>query len=163
MILFEFLLLIFIWFFLLFLGQAGAVDEESFISAFEDVKRVNIFSGRSLTDEINKIRETLSKSSNDWKVRIEAMQTFRALLLAGAANYDEMQSSLRTLDVPFQVWKNPFSFTQLGRNFEFVNEYSTNQGNLDFLATNTRRILNEEKFFSGEEIFSLIFSANPIF
>ena len=84
-------------------SQAGAVDEESFMSAFEEVKRVNIYSGRALAEELGKIRETLSKSSNDWKVRIEALQMLRSLLLAGAANYDEMYNALRTLDVPFQA------------------------------------------------------------
>ena len=79
------------------------MDEESFMAGFEDVKRVNIYSGRALSEEITKIRETLSKSSNDWKVRIEALQMLRSLLLAGAANYDEMNQALRTLDVPFQV------------------------------------------------------------
>lgn len=44
------------------------MDEESFMQAFEDVKRVSIFNGRALAEEIAKIRETLSKSSNDWKV-----------------------------------------------------------------------------------------------
>ena len=39
------------------------------MSAFEEVKRVTIYSGRALAEEISKIRETLSKSSNDWKVR----------------------------------------------------------------------------------------------
>lgn len=85
------------------LGQAGAVDEESFMAGFEDVKRVNIYSGRALSEEIAKIRETLSKSSNDWKVRIDSLQMLRSLLLAGAANYEEMTQGLRTLDVPFQV------------------------------------------------------------
>ena len=51
-------------------SQAGAVDEESFMSAFEEVKRVNIYSGRALAEELGKIRETLSKSSNDWKVSV---------------------------------------------------------------------------------------------
>ena len=51
-------------------SQAGAVDEESFMGAFEEVKRVNIYSGRALAEELGKIRETLSKSSNDWKVSI---------------------------------------------------------------------------------------------
>ena len=97
------------------------------MSAFEEVKRVNIYSGRALAEELGKIRETLSKSSNDWKVsinrvsiinpwlrpskakhlfrqvRIEALQMLRSLLLAGAANYDEMYNALRTLDVPFQA------------------------------------------------------------
>lgn len=73
------------------------------MAGFEDVKRVNIYSGRALSEEIAKIRETLSKSSNDWKVRIDSLQMLRSLLLAGAANYEEMTQGLRTLDVPFQV------------------------------------------------------------
>lgn len=84
-------------------GQAGAVDEDSFMRAFEDVKRVNVFNGRSLNEELAKCRDTLSKSSNDWKVRVEALQTLRSLLVAGAGEYEEMSTGLRTLDVPFQV------------------------------------------------------------
>ena len=38
-----------------------------------------------------------------YQVRIEALQMLRSLLLAGAANYDEMYNALRTLDVPFQA------------------------------------------------------------
>ncbi len=41
------------------------------MTAFEDVKRVSIFNGRAITDEVGKIKDTLSKSSNDWKVRID--------------------------------------------------------------------------------------------
>ena len=96
-------------------GQAGAVDEESFIAAFEEVKRVNIFNARGLTDEITKIRETLSKSSNDWKIRIEALQMLRSLLIAGAANYDELHNLMRTLDVPFQTSVKDLR-SQVGRN-----------------------------------------------
>ncbi len=36
-------------------------------------------------------------------MRIDALQSLRSLLLAGAGNYDEMQNALRTLHVPFQV------------------------------------------------------------
>ena len=84
-------------------GQAGAVDEESFMQAFEEVpKKVTIFNGRTVGDELNKIKDTLAKTSNDWKVRIEALQMMRALLMAGADQYDETVQSLRTLEVPFQ-------------------------------------------------------------
>ena len=62
-------------------GQAGAVDEESFIQAFEDVKKINIFNGRGVTEELNKIKDTLTKTSNDWKVRMETCSVMRALLL----------------------------------------------------------------------------------
>merc|ERR1719412_1555767 len=84
-------------------GQAGAVDEESFIQAFEDVKKINIFNGRGVTEELNKIKDTLTKTSNDWKVRMETCSVMRALLLAGAAQYDEFFMGLKTLEVAFQV------------------------------------------------------------
>ena len=83
-------------------GQAGAVDEESFIQAFEDVKKINIFNGRSVTEELNKIKEILTKTSNDWKLRMETCGNMRALLLAGAAQYDELFMGLKTLEVAFQ-------------------------------------------------------------
>ena len=78
------------------------MDEESFIQAFEDVKRVSIFSGRSLADELTKVKDTLAKTSNDWKVRIEALKTVRSLILAGADAYDEMYANLKLLELPFQ-------------------------------------------------------------
>jgi CLIP-associating protein 1/2 len=79
------------------------VDEESFIQAFEEVKKVNIFNGRELTSELNKIKETLTKTSNDWKVRIDALHTFRGLMIAGATQYDEFYLGLKTLEVAFQL------------------------------------------------------------
>ena len=82
-------------------GQAGAVDEESFIASFEEVKKVNIYSGRELTNELTKIKETLTKTSNDWKVRVEALQMMRSLLVAGAGQYDELTMGLKTLEVSF--------------------------------------------------------------
>merc|ERR1719412_2419544 len=84
-------------------GQAGAVDEESFIQAFEDVKKINIFNGRSVTEELNKIKEILTKTSNDWKLRMETCAHMRSLIIAGAAQYEELFMGLKTLEVAFQV------------------------------------------------------------
>ena len=84
-------------------SAAGAVDEDSFIQAFEDVKKINIFNGRGVTEELNKIKETLTKTSNDWKVRMETLASMRALLIAGANQYDELFMGLKTLEVAFQV------------------------------------------------------------
>merc|ERR1712223_817655 len=83
-------------------GQAGAMDEDSFIQAFEDVKKLSIFNGRDVTQELTKIKETLTKTSTDWKVRMETCAHMRALLLAGAAQYDELFMGLKTLEVAFQ-------------------------------------------------------------
>ncbi len=37
------------------------------------------------------------------KMRFDALQSLRSMLLAEAGNYDKMQKALRTLHVPFQV------------------------------------------------------------
>ena len=55
----------------------------------------------SFQDELTKIRDTLSKTSNDWKVRVDTLSSVRALMLAGAVNYDEFMLSLKTLELPF--------------------------------------------------------------
>uniref|UniRef100_A0A8D2Q5R0 Cytoplasmic linker associated protein 1 n=1 Tax=Varanus komodoensis TaxID=61221 RepID=A0A8D2Q5R0_VARKO len=49
---------------------AGAVDEEDFIKAFEDVPTVQIYSSRDLEESINKIREILSDDKHDWEQRV---------------------------------------------------------------------------------------------
>uniref|UniRef100_A0A670K9C7 Cytoplasmic linker associated protein 1 n=1 Tax=Podarcis muralis TaxID=64176 RepID=A0A670K9C7_PODMU len=52
---------------------AGAVDEEDFIKAFEDVPTVQIYSARDLEESINKIREILSDDKHDWEQRVAAV------------------------------------------------------------------------------------------
>ncbi|XP_053327890.1 CLIP-associating protein 1 isoform X8 [Spea bombifrons] len=82
---------------------AGAVDEEDFIKAFEDVPAVQIYSMRDLEESINKIREVLSDDKHDWEQRILALKKFRSLLLAGAAEYDNFFQHLRLLDGAFKL------------------------------------------------------------
>uniref|UniRef100_A0A673HAF8 CLIP-associating protein 1-B-like n=1 Tax=Sinocyclocheilus rhinocerous TaxID=307959 RepID=A0A673HAF8_9TELE len=55
---------------------AGAVDEEDFIRAFEDVPAIQIYSARELEDSMNKIRETLSDDKHDWEQRVAAVSDF---------------------------------------------------------------------------------------
>jgi len=45
----------------------------------------------------------LSKSTTDWRVRVDSLQSLRSLLLAGAADHEEFTNALKTLHVPFQV------------------------------------------------------------
>lgn len=45
----------------------------------------------------------MTKTSNDWKVRMEALQTMRSVLLAGGGQYEELYMGLKTLEVAFQV------------------------------------------------------------
>lgn len=82
---------------------AGAVDEEDFIKAFDDVPAVQIYSGRDLEESINKIREILSDDKHDWEQRVNALKKIRSLLLAGAAEYDNFFQHLRLLDAAFKL------------------------------------------------------------
>jgi len=83
-------------------GQAGAVDEESFLAAFEDVKKVTIFSGRALEEELNKIHTVLNNDKADWKQRMEALSMVRAWIVAGAGQFDELSNCLKSLEYPFE-------------------------------------------------------------
>uniref|UniRef100_A0A7M4DYR7 Cytoplasmic linker associated protein 1 n=1 Tax=Crocodylus porosus TaxID=8502 RepID=A0A7M4DYR7_CROPO len=82
---------------------AGAVDEEDFIKAFDDVPMVQIYSSRDLEESINKIREILSDDKHDWEQRVAALKKIRSLLLAGAAEYDNFFQHLRLLDGAFKL------------------------------------------------------------
>uniref|UniRef100_A0AAY5EK76 TOG domain-containing protein n=1 Tax=Electrophorus electricus TaxID=8005 RepID=A0AAY5EK76_ELEEL len=53
--------------------SAGAVDEEDFIKAFEDVPAVQIYSSRDLEDSMTKIREVLLDDKHDWEHRVAAV------------------------------------------------------------------------------------------
>uniref|UniRef100_A0A8C1RN96 Cytoplasmic linker associated protein 1 n=1 Tax=Cyprinus carpio TaxID=7962 RepID=A0A8C1RN96_CYPCA len=82
---------------------AGAVDEEDFIRAFEDVPAVQIYSARELEDSMNKIREILSDDKHDWEQRVAALKKVRSLLLAGASDYDGFSQQLRQLEGPLKL------------------------------------------------------------
>uniref|UniRef100_A0AAQ5ZDU1 TOG domain-containing protein n=1 Tax=Amphiprion ocellaris TaxID=80972 RepID=A0AAQ5ZDU1_AMPOC len=82
---------------------AGAVDEEDFIKAFEDVPSVQIYSNRELEDQLTKIREVLSDDKHDWEHRVVALKKVRSLMLAGATEYEGFPQQLRLLEAPFKL------------------------------------------------------------
>nr|XP_046260369.1 CLIP-associating protein 1a isoform X10 [Scatophagus argus] len=82
---------------------AGAVDEEDFIKAFEDVPSVQIYSNRELEDQLTKIREVLSDDKHDWEHRVVALKKVRSLMLAGATEYESFPQQLRLLETPFKL------------------------------------------------------------
>nr|XP_057937540.1 CLIP-associating protein 1a [Doryrhamphus excisus] len=84
-------------------AAAGAVDEEDFIKAFEDVPSVQIYSNRELEDQLTKIREVLSDDKHDWEHRVVALKKVRSLMLAGAAEYEGFPQQLRLLEVPLKL------------------------------------------------------------
>uniref|UniRef100_A0AAX7T2L5 TOG domain-containing protein n=1 Tax=Astatotilapia calliptera TaxID=8154 RepID=A0AAX7T2L5_ASTCA len=84
-------------------AAAGAVDEEDFIKAFEDVPSVQIYSNRELEDQLTKIREVLSDDKHDWEHRVVALKKVRSLMLAGATDYEGFPQQLRLLEASFKL------------------------------------------------------------
>ncbi|XP_041057475.1 CLIP-associating protein 1a isoform X5 [Carcharodon carcharias] len=82
---------------------AGAVDEDDFIRAFEEVPTVQIYSNRDLEESINKIREVLSDDKHDWEQRVNALKKVRSLMLGGAAEHESFFQHLRLLDGAFKL------------------------------------------------------------
>ncbi|XP_029314345.1 CLIP-associating protein 1a isoform X24 [Cottoperca gobio] len=84
-------------------AAAGAVDEEDFIKAFEDVPSVQFYSNRELEDHLAKIREVLSDDKHDWEHRVVALKKVRSLLMAGATEYEGFPQQLRLLEAPLKL------------------------------------------------------------
>lgn len=82
---------------------AGAVDEEDFIKAFEDVPSVQIYSNRELEDQLAKVREVLSDDKHDWEHRVVALKKVRSIMLAGATDYEGFPQQLRLLEAPLKL------------------------------------------------------------
>ncbi|KAM6893696.1 LOW QUALITY PROTEIN: CLIP-associating protein 1-B-like [Xenentodon cancila] len=82
---------------------AGAVGEEDFIQAFEDVPTVQIYSNREVEEAMTKIRDVLSDDKRDWELRVAALKKVRSLLLAGAADFDGFLQQLRLMEAPFKL------------------------------------------------------------
>lgn len=57
-------------------GQAGAVDEESFRIAFEDVPLVKLFSARDLEEQMKQIRDTIGDDKKEWKLRTDNVSLY---------------------------------------------------------------------------------------
>ncbi|XP_018350776.1 PREDICTED: CLIP-associating protein 1-A isoform X3 [Trachymyrmex septentrionalis] len=84
------------------LAQAGAVDEECFITSFEDVPTVNLFSAKDLEEQMKSIRDTVGDDKKDWKQRMDSMRKLRAIVLAGGTNYENFHECLKSIQRPFE-------------------------------------------------------------
>ncbi|KAL1232591.1 CLIP-associating protein [Trichinella spiralis] len=84
-------------------GNAGAVDEESFYAAFEDVPKVEIYSAKELSIQLQQIRTIVMNTNGDWEKRVDSLKRLRSLLISGASQYDEFFVELRSLEVPMQI------------------------------------------------------------
>ncbi|KAG7502129.1 CLIP-associating 1-B-like isoform X4 [Solea senegalensis] len=82
---------------------AGAVDEDDFIQAFEDVPTVQIYSNREVDEAMTKIRDVLSDDKRDWELRVAALKKVRSLVLAGAPEFEGFLQQLRLMEAAFKL------------------------------------------------------------
>lgn len=109
-------------------AQAGAIDEEYFITSFEDVPTVTLFSAKDLEEQMKIIRDTVGDDKKDWKLRTDSvrvasekhkspplclmiflfvflflqMKKLRAIILAGGTNYENFHECLKNAQRPFE-------------------------------------------------------------
>ncbi|KAL1021850.1 hypothetical protein UPYG_G00018850 [Umbra pygmaea] len=110
-------------------AAAGAVDEEDFIRAFEDVSTMQLFSNREMEDAMTKIREILADDKRDWEHRVTALKKMRSLLLAGAADFDGFSQQLRLMEAAFKMSAKDL-------RSQVVREACITLGHLSFLLGN---------------------------
>ncbi|XP_072024404.1 LOW QUALITY PROTEIN: CLIP-associating protein 1-like [Amphiura filiformis] len=79
-------------------SQAGAVHEDLFAAAFEDVPSVSIYGSKALEDDFHKIHNILNDDKQDWEVRCNNLKRIRSLVVAGATEHDCFLTSLRQLE-----------------------------------------------------------------
>ncbi|XP_019697983.1 CLIP-associating protein 1-A isoform X3 [Harpegnathos saltator] len=84
------------------LAQAGAVDEECFITSFEDVPTVTLYSAKDLEEQMKIIKDTVGDDKKDWKQRMDSMRKLRAIVLAGGTNYENFHECLKSVQRPFE-------------------------------------------------------------
>ncbi|XP_057320335.1 CLIP-associating protein 1-A isoform X3 [Microplitis mediator] len=82
-------------------ASAGAVDEESFLTAFEDVPQVHLFSAKDLEEHFKSIRDTIGDDKKDWNQRIDQLKKLRAIVMAGGASYENFMDLLKSLQNPY--------------------------------------------------------------
>ena len=51
----------------------GAVDEDIFRKAFEDVPEIQIYSSRDLVENLNSIKDIISDPNKEWNKRVDAV------------------------------------------------------------------------------------------
>ncbi|XP_031433505.1 CLIP-associating protein 1-like [Clupea harengus] len=110
-------------------ASAGALDEDDFMKAFEDVPSVKVHSNRELEDSLGKIREILSDDKHDWEHRVTALKKFRSLLLGGAVEHDAFSQQLRLMEPAFKLSAKDL-------RSQVVREACITLGHLSFLLGN---------------------------
>lgn len=83
-------------------GAAGAVDEDYFQKAFEDVPSVPLMSHKEIDDIMGRIKDNICMQDY-WEKRVEAMKKLRAVIISGGAQYNEVLAHIKLLDFPLEA------------------------------------------------------------
>lgn len=87
-------------------GAAGAVDEDFFRESFtSNLPVIHSCSPRDVQERMTDIQGLLSNAQSDWNKRCNALKEIRALIAAGATQYEEF----------FSIHKNNGNWNNFGR------------------------------------------------
>lgn len=81
--------------------QAGAVSQEAFESAFENVPQITIFGQRDIDDMLKSINTIIGDKNMDWEKRVEALKKLRSLLMLNAQTNPNFPAQLKDLSIAF--------------------------------------------------------------
>ncbi|KAK0415854.1 hypothetical protein QR680_012157 [Steinernema hermaphroditum] len=79
-------------------NAAGAVSEDQFRQAFNDVPRKAIYDGRELASAVETVRTTLENPNIDWDRRVKALKELRGVINGGALDFPEFEDLFRSLE-----------------------------------------------------------------
>ena len=113
-------------------GGSGAVDENDFIAAWEDMPVSKAFSSKDVSNELDKINSCLSDPNYDWEKRVDALKQLRAL---GKLQPDNFARMLRELEVALRTSVKDLR-SQVVREACVTLSYLSNllEGQFDYLA-----------------------------
>lgn len=87
-----------------FKGNTGAVDEDVFFNAFENVPKIQVYSQRDVDQHMSQINDCLSDLNNDWEKRVDSLKRIRSLAIACQNQYDdEFFAALKQISVSFTL------------------------------------------------------------
>lgn len=85
-------------------GNSGAVDEDVFLNAFENVPKIQVYSSRDVDQHMSQINDCLADLNNDWEKRVDSLKRIRSLAIACQNQYDdEFFAALKQISVSFTL------------------------------------------------------------
>lgn len=82
-------------------AQAGAISQEIFEAAFEQVPQLNIFGQRDIDELMKTINGIIGDKNMDWEKRVDALKKLRSLLINNAQSNPNFQQQLKDLSISF--------------------------------------------------------------